>query len=299
MHLTGHAIVACPVRLVDPCMFNVQAKPTACRGRVLVYNVSMTRQPIAQIESYLEHVIEGAFASLFARRVSIRDLAIKLARAMVDHLRHDSEVSSRPLAPDAYVIHLRPDVYAQLVTSEPQVTVVLCQHLQQVAEHFGYHLAYPPSVKLVTGKDLQPGQLKVTATYTALRRSSTAALTRVEPFVPQGSKKSAQLLIAEIQSVPLDSDLVNIGRDPSNHIVLDDPYVSRHHVQLRWRGEAYLIFDVNSQAGTYVNGARIRDHRLQSGDVIDIGKTRLLYLEEPPDHDQDTGSTQTLDPDSF
>ncbi|NJL56590.1 DUF3662 domain-containing protein [bacterium] len=257
----------------------------------------MKRQHIVQIEAYLEHTIEGAFASLFGRRISAHDLAVKLARAMLERL-HTDEASTQQQAPDSYVIHLRPDVHAHLMAQEPELVAVLSLHLLHVAERFGYQLAQAPSVKLVISKDLAPGQLRVTAAHTTLARSSTAALTPVSvPKAPPGRTKSAQLLVGEIYSVSLEDDLVNIGRDPSNHIVVDDPYVSRHHMQLRRRAGDYLLFDVNSQGGTYVNGARVREHRLQAGDVIDIGKTRLLYLEDPNDQDYDTGSTQTLDPD--
>jgi pSer/pThr/pTyr-binding forkhead associated (FHA) protein len=41
-----------------------------------------------------------------------------------------------------------------------------------------------------------------------------------------------------------------------------------------------MLFDIHSQGGTLVNGVRVREHRLRSGDVIQVGRTHILYTQE-------------------
>ena len=67
-----------------------------------------------------------------------------------------------------------------------------------------------------------------------------------------------------------------IGRYPDNTIVVSDPQVSRHHARISWQAGAYIIEDLGSGNGTFVNGQRISGPRLLShGHVIRVGSTSL------------------------
>ncbi|MGI9245431.1 MAG: AAA family ATPase, partial [Steroidobacteraceae bacterium] len=68
-----------------------------------------------------------------------------------------------------------------------------------------------------------------------------------------------------------------IGRTPDNDMQVDSKFVSRHHAQLVTAPEGSVIEDLNSTNGVYLNGKRIRRHRLSAGDVIKIGQHELLY----------------------
>ncbi len=78
----------------------------------------------------------------------------------------------------------------------------------------------------------------------------------------------------------LTADQVLIGRKSDADIVLPNPYVSRQHARLIREGEGYLLVDLKSTHGTYVNGHRIDQRRLEIGDRIGLGQDRLelLYL---------------------
>ena len=85
----------------------------------------------------------------------------------------------------------------------------------------------------------------------------------------------------------LEDAILRIGRDGSNAMQLHDNEVSRQHAELRRvEGDDYLVSDLNSSNGTFVNGQRVRQHRLQSGDHVQTGGTLMLYtgpLEESAD----------------
>jgi len=71
--------------------------------------------------------------------------------------------------------------------------------------------------------------------------------------------------------------VTNIGRDPQNHIVLEDEWVSASHATIRREGNAYFLFDLASRNGTYLNGQRIQKALILDGDEIVIGRTTLRF----------------------
>ncbi len=75
----------------------------------------------------------------------------------------------------------------------------------------------------------------------------------------------------------LDSDMTTVGRHPSSDIFLDDVTVSRRHAEFRRTGEGFVVRDVGSLNGTYVNRERIDETALAGGDEVQIGKYRLIF----------------------
>lgn len=76
----------------------------------------------------------------------------------------------------------------------------------------------------------------------------------------------------------LDNDVTHVGRHPESEIFLDDITVSRRHAEFTRSGATYLVKDVGSLNGTYVNRERIEEASLASGDEVQIGKFKLLFL---------------------
>lgn len=75
----------------------------------------------------------------------------------------------------------------------------------------------------------------------------------------------------------LEAAVVPVGRDASNVIRLHDTEVSRRHAEFRRTEEGYLVVDLGSSNGTWVNNQRVQRHLLQTGDHIRLGQTVLLY----------------------
>jgi len=74
----------------------------------------------------------------------------------------------------------------------------------------------------------------------------------------------------------LDADLTTVGRHPKSDIFLDDVTVSRKHAQFRREGDGFVVRDVGSLNGTYVNRERIDTTVVRTGDEVQIGKFRLV-----------------------
>ena len=76
----------------------------------------------------------------------------------------------------------------------------------------------------------------------------------------------------------LEGEVTRAGRHPESDIFLDDITVSRRHADFVHEAGGYLVRDVGSLNGTYVNRERIEEARLSSGDEVQIGKFKLVYL---------------------
>jgi two-component system, NtrC family, sensor kinase len=78
---------------------------------------------------------------------------------------------------------------------------------------------------------------------------------------------------------------VSIGREAGNVVTLDDHEVSRRHAEIRRVGETYIVGDLKSSNGTFLNDAKVERAELASGDQIKIGRSVLLFSGdgvEPP-----------------
>jgi serine phosphatase RsbU (regulator of sigma subunit) len=72
-----------------------------------------------------------------------------------------------------------------------------------------------------------------------------------------------------------------IGRGHHNHVVLDDARASRQHAKISPEGGSYLLYDLKSANGTYVNQIRIEKHVLNANDLVKIGSVQFRFESEP------------------
>ncbi len=81
----------------------------------------------------------------------------------------------------------------------------------------------------------------------------------------------------------LDAETTTAGRRPDSDIFLDDVTVSRKHAEFVRRGGAFVVRDVGSLNGTYVQRDRIDEAVLRDGDEVQIGKYRMIFHPSPRD----------------
>jgi pSer/pThr/pTyr-binding forkhead associated (FHA) protein len=89
-------------------------------------------------------------------------------------------------------------------------------------------------------------------------------------------------LIVNSEVFPLGNQLTNSGRKLDNHIVIQDPRVSRNHAQIRVVDDQFVLLDLNSTGGTTVNGNKINRSVLYSGDAISLAGVNLKFVQDTP-----------------
>lgn len=254
----------------------------------------MNDKLIAQLERQLEYLIEGAFTNLFRKRLSTHDIALKLARSMESSLRYDPSDMSHPVAPDQYTILLHPEHHQLLEKNRPELASTLADHLIDIAGEAGYRMAQKPSVHILPQPQLGKSEVTVVANHTSKEENPTQAMKPIS-VQPVAATPGCQFIINGQQTITSTETVINIGRSQDNHIVLEEPTVSRHHVQIRWRFGTYTLFDTNSSAGTRVNNKPITEHHLRDGDVIQVGNSAIVFMQSVTGASS-PGTTQTMQP---
>ncbi len=241
--------------------------------------LGMDRHQFSRFEERIQALVEGGFSRLFAGRLQPREVALRLAHAIEDHARVSGD--GNRAAPNRYAVHLHPADADALMASQLDLPDALSAHVIHLARESGLRLDTPPQVTLVPDPSVALHAVVVLADHVDVVRESTQVLDSLEVAEQLGGDATdtppqAYLIVNGQTYVPLLS-VNNIGLSRDNTIVLDDPRVSRHHCQLRYRFGAYVLYDLGSRAGTYVNNQRISEVVLQPGDVIALAGERLVY----------------------
>lgn len=112
--------------------------------------------------------------------------------------------------------------------------------------------------------------------------AADAAVSHDRPELARGSVLAVVRVMHGEQLVlerELSSGSMSIGRSADNDLRIDSQYVSRHHCRIVTSPRRSVLEDVQSTNGLYVNARRVRRHRMNHGDVVQIGQHRLHYVE--------------------
>jgi len=90
---------------------------------------------------------------------------------------------------------------------------------------------------------------------------------------------SAQMDDGSAVDYPLDLQVMSIGRAPDNRVRIQKDAVSRKHAEVVLGSKGYLIRDLKSENGTFVNGKRVTERLLVDGDAIQIGSQKFIFHE--------------------
>ncbi|MCY4020607.1 MAG: DUF3662 domain-containing protein [Chloroflexi bacterium] len=252
----------------------------------------MGNKALDRLESQLEALIEGAFARIFQKHLSARDLSILIGRAIEDAAATSQDVDGKLVAPDSYSILLHPKTREQFLSEYPDLARRLARLVVELTQESGYHLNCEPTVFIEADNDLALHQFRISARHGEFERFETTNMYPVDKAGPAAYERGLIRIIGAAAPIELKKPVTNIGRDDNNDIVVDDAYVSRHHLQLRWRHGVHILFDLDSRGGTYVDNVSVREHQLGDGDIIRIGRSELVYNRRGTRPDKDGTSRE-------
>ncbi len=184
-------------------------------------------------------------------------------------------------APDQYTVSLHPRDYEALTKLDHISQTKLSTALKLALEGAQLSLTREPHITLATDPTLPRGEVRVIAWHSSDPIIEGERVAQVEEETTEVPPVGAFFIIDGSRHYPLERTLLNIGRRLDNHLVLEDPHVSRRHAQLRVRGGRFILYDLNSTAGTRVNGKKIQEWILQPGDVVTLATVQLIYGEDP------------------
>lgn len=94
------------------------------------------------------------------------------------------------------------------------------------------------------------------------------------------NKPQRVYLVINSQIVPLKKTTTSIGRKLDNDLVIQDNLVSRYHAEIRCEEGKYVINDLDSTSGTFLNNKRIDQSVLYSGDLILVANVPIMFIDE-------------------
>jgi hypothetical protein len=232
------------------------------------------RDKLDGLESRLQSLVEGGAARLFPQDNLDKDLAHRLVEALLAHSKQNSE--GKLIAPNLFLLSVHPG-QALLLRQQEGVFEELTQTLQDTGDEAGLYFLSPPVIRIVEDPDIALNQFQVSAQVSLENLAHTTDILVDIEAESQNLPINAYLIIDGTQIYPLDKTVINIGRRPDNQISVDDPRVSRVHAQIRAIKGRFILFDLDSTGGTFVNTQRVHQCALFPGDVISLAGFPLVY----------------------
>lgn len=220
-----------------------------------------------KFEKGVERVVSNAFAKAFKSEVKPVELASALRRELDD--RAAVVGRDRTVVPNAFTIELSTVDHEQVVDwgAEP-LADELAANVTEHATSQRYAFLGPVTVTFVENAELETGRFLVTS---ATERGAVAPATTV------AASQRHPLVDIDGQRYLLTGPVTVIGRGSEADIIIDDPGISRRHLEIRVTPDAVIATDLGSTNGTFVEGHQVPAATLVDGNTITIGRTRILF----------------------
>ena len=213
---------------------------------------------LTDFERRLERLVEGVFAKAFRSGLQPVELLRRLTREM--DVRRSHGVRG-VIAPNWFQFAVSPADYDKFESLMETITRDLAEAAREHAKQEGYHFVGPVHVELERDEGVSTGTFLM------------AADVRESP----GGAAVGTVVLPDGKRVSVGEDPVTIGRMPECDIVLADHNVSRRHAEVRRQDGGFVVVDLGSTNGTKVNGAGVRERRLDDGDEITVGASTLRF----------------------
>lgn len=103
---------------------------------------------------------------------------------------------------------------------------------------------------------------------------------------------------AVIKEIPIDKASIGVGRKADNDVVIDNPAISGHHCKISLQGGTYVVEDLDSTNGTFVNEKKIKKSGLHHNDVVGVAKHTLVFIEDAPPPPPPAAAEEAAKPDA-
>lgn len=234
----------------------------------------MIRDQLSKIEAKLQAFVEGSVSKLILSQNNVSDLAVHLVKAMHSGLEQSDDGIA--LAPNMYLIKLAP-IEAEFFNREPGLIDQLTKALEDAGREAGIVFSGKVVIKVEPSIHSQNKAVLVEAHRSSVDLPTTSALEIPISDMFADQQVPAFLIVDGTRVFSLDKPVLNIGRRSDNDLIIEDQRVSRLHAQLRWIRGQYILFDLESVGGTFVNNMQIKQLALRSGDVISLAGVPLVF----------------------
>lgn len=246
---------------------------------------------LARFERLVEQAVEGSLRRVLPTHLQPVQLAKAAARAM-----EEAQIIGVRGAevPNSYELRVAPADMERFGDYTSTLSHELSRYLVDYAHERGLRLVAEPRIELLEDQAVRPGSVRAQARFVdlapAVRNEVDAALEGTRRLrladlagahaAPQAVADRLWLVDSLGQRVPLEAStgIVRLGRAADNDGIIANQRVSRYHVQLRWVESTWLVYDLDSTNGTWVDEQRVfpsQPHALSLGAVLRLGDHEL------------------------
>jgi hypothetical protein len=238
---------------------------------------------LSRFEQRLEQLISGAFAKAFRSAVQ----PVEISAALQRECDNNAQILSRDrrLVPNDFHVELSSTDLDRLAPYDSAMADEMIEQLREHAEQQGYTFPGPVTIGFEPAEDLTTGRFRI--------RSRAQAKVTGQPRADAGDRagggRRRARAVLEVNGTrhPLEAPGLVVGRGTEADLRINDPGVSRRHVEFVVPpGEAsgLEVRDLGSTNGMLVDGHRSTRTRVQDGTVVKIGNTSLtVRIEDGPD----------------
>lgn len=219
---------------------------------------------LQRFENKLEQMISGAFARAFRSAVQ----PVEISAALQRECDNNAQILSRQrrLVPNTFHVELSPGDLERLSPYEGTLAGELKDNLRDHADHQGYVFPGPVRIDFEPAEDLTTGRFRV--------RSQAQAKVTTNATDTQYGRARVFVLVNGVRH-PLNAPGMVVGRGTDADLRINDPSISRRHVELRVDRDRVSAHDLGSTNGMLVDGQNVQQATLHDGSSIRIGHTLM------------------------
>ena len=243
----------------------------------------------AKIQSLVENQLTGILPGIKLEDRIIQKLAVALKQNIIE------QKDKGAVAPNVYALIVAAE--SASMWNDSRFIDILKNIISTAGRDVGLTFETAPTITITTDAGYSQGEVSVVASHNVEPVEETQGMatnTDNEPETNDTIPDNAFLIIEGVKVHPLKESVINIGRRLENHLVIDDPRISRNHAQLRAIKGRFVLFDLNSTGGTFVNGQRTSQTVLYPGDVISLAGVALIFGQDNPPPRPDLMETSPL-----
>ncbi len=251
---------------------------------------------LQQFEDFVERMVEGSITRLFRSPIQPVEIERRLVRVMETQ---PTISAGRTYVPNRYRVQLHPADYKAIAPQRALWEREIAEFIIGICQERNYTLVSRPIVTITGSAETPRRGIHIVATLQAAATGGldeleqgplqpTAAIPIVRPHAaapghggPAATAPSVclQVLNGDMAGAELrfTRPLITLGRELDNDAVIEDTRVSRHHAQLLFQHGRYILRDLGSTNGTFVNAQPIQSMMLTSGDRLSLGGVEVQF----------------------
>jgi hypothetical protein len=231
---------------------------------------------LSRVESVFEAVAEGGFRKLFSPRLQ----PIEVARVLEREMANGKVVGTASIdVPNRFIAHLNPMDYERFAALRGSVERDMAAYLDRRADEEGLRPLGRIQVELLADEGVARSMVKAEALVAAESAPTSGGQvdrTSVLPAVASARPTRTLVLTAEDgQELRVGAQPVRLGRGVDNDLVLRDVRVSRQHAAIEPSGDGWVVRDMNSTNGTYLEGRRVSEVLVSAAAELSLGGYRV------------------------